>query len=250
MQETRQETTTTATFKPPISRAGRRQIGRLAKLRNECNTPKKLYLEIVNDPDLNPPHTNQTINQILQPATPITTKEAHHQCSKAIENIIRKASHMLTDKLRQKENKKYDKSPKHYHNNLKISADINPRARDQPRVTALTHPSTNESQTTPQEFISIVTKHYELEQKRATPEHLPEAPWTQPQHPCNFTMYPLAQINTRSAKTLDKYITKSHYDRAKTEPHPAKHPDQMQSRTRSSNTSRKKHTYSSTHYSN
>jgi hypothetical protein len=176
MQETRQEATTPASLKPPISRAGLRQIGRLAKLRNECNTTTKLYPEIVNDPVLNPPHINQKNNQILQPAIPITTKEAHHQCSKAIGNIIRKASQTLTDKLRQKENIRYDKSPKHYHNNLKINAGINPRARDQPRVTALTHPTTKELQTTPQEVISIVTKHYELEQKRATPEHLPEAP--------------------------------------------------------------------------
>jgi hypothetical protein len=129
MQETRQETTTPVTLKPPIARAGLRQIGRLAKLRNKCNTTTKLYPEIVNDPVLNPPHINQNINQILQPADPITTKEAHQRCSKAIENIIRKASQTLTDKLRQKENIRYDNSPKHYHNNLKINAGINSRAQ-------------------------------------------------------------------------------------------------------------------------
>ena len=87
---------------------------------------------------------------------------------------------MLSDILRHKENNSYDKSPKHYHNNLKMNAGINPRVRDQPRVTALTNPNTQELQTNPHEVISIVTKHYDLEQKRATPEHLPDAPWTQP----------------------------------------------------------------------
>ena len=92
--------------------------------------------------------------------------------------------------------------------------ELTPRARDQPRVTALTHPSTKELQTTPQEIISIVTKHYELEQKRATPEHLPEAPWTKPQNPNNFTMSPPAHIHPQPRETLDTYITKSQYDRA------------------------------------
>jgi len=128
MQESRQETTTPATPKPPISRAGLRQIGRLAKLRNECNTTKNLCPGKANDPDLDPPHTNLKIDQILHHTIPITTKEVHQQCSKAIGNIIRKASHMLSDKLRQKENISYDKSPKHYHNNLKINAGINPQS--------------------------------------------------------------------------------------------------------------------------
>jgi hypothetical protein len=70
------------------------------------------------------------------------TKAAHQQCSKAIVDIIRKSSHPLSDKLWHKENNSYDKCPKQYHNNLKINAGINPRARDQPRVTALTNPNT------------------------------------------------------------------------------------------------------------
>ena len=85
-----------------------------------------------------------------------------------IGDIIRKASHTLTGKLRRKENNSYDKSPKHYHNNLKINAGINPRARDHPRVTDFTNPSTKELQTTLHEVISIVNKHYELEKKGYT----------------------------------------------------------------------------------
>jgi len=118
MQPTRQDAPTPVQLKSPIPRARLRQIGRLAKLRNECNTTTKLHPEKANDPDLNPLTINLKINQILQPITPLTTKEAHHQCSKAVGDIIRKASHTLSDKLRQKENNSYDKTPKHYHNNF------------------------------------------------------------------------------------------------------------------------------------
>ena len=117
-------------IKPSISRAGLRQKGRLAKLRNECNATTKQHPEIADDSDLNPLHMTLKINQILQPSTPLTTKESHQQCSKAISEIIGKASHTLSDKVRDKENNSYDKIPKHYHNNLKIHAGINPRARD------------------------------------------------------------------------------------------------------------------------
>jgi hypothetical protein len=78
MHPTRQDTTTPIQLKPPISRAGLRQIERLAKLRNGCNTTTKLHPEIANDPDLNPLNINLKINQILQPSKLLTTKEAHH----------------------------------------------------------------------------------------------------------------------------------------------------------------------------
>jgi hypothetical protein len=215
MHEIRQETTTPATLRLSINLpSGTRHIGRLTKLRNECNTTNKLHSEKAHDPDQNPPHITRKITQILQRTTPITTKKAHQLCSKAIGDIIRKASHTLSDKLRQKENTRYDTSLKYYHNKLRINAGIDSRARDQSRVKTLTHPSTKELQTTPQEVISIVTEHNELKQKRATPEYLPEAPWTQPQNPDKFTMSPPAHTNPRSPETLDTYITKSHYDRA------------------------------------
>ena len=162
---TRQDTPMPVQIKPHISRAGLRQVGRLAKLRNECNTTAKLHPEIANDSDLKPLHVSLKIYQILQPITPLTTKEAHHQCSKAIGNIIRKANHMLSDKIRDKESNSYDKSPKCYHNILKIYTVIIPRARDQPRITALTNPITKKLQTISQEAISIVTSHYEQENK-------------------------------------------------------------------------------------
>ena len=71
----------------------------------------------------------------------------------------------MSIKIRDKEKNSYDKSPKHYHNNLKVNARINPRAKDQPRVTALTNLNTKALQTDPHEVISIVTTHFEREKK-------------------------------------------------------------------------------------
>jgi hypothetical protein len=132
---------------------------------------------------------------------------------------------MLSDKIRDKENNSYDKSPKHYHNNLKVNAGINPRAKDLPRVTALTNLNKNTLQTNPQEVILIVTTDFEREQKGATPEHLPDAPWTQPHNPDNFTMTP-AHPHTKPypAEILNKHITRSHYDKAINQAPPSKAP--------------------------
>jgi len=135
---------------------------------------------------LNPIYINEKINTILNPAQPISTSEAPQKCNKAIGTIVRQSSNTLNEKLRDKENASFDKSPKHYHNNLKIIAGLLPRARDQPRVTTLRHPLTNTIHNTPQDAIAIVTKYYTKEQQRATPDHLPQAPWTQPQNPDNF----------------------------------------------------------------
>ncbi len=95
---------------------------------------------MANDSDLNPLDLNQKINQLLKPATPLATKEEHHRCTNAICSIIRKVSKKLSNTIKEKENNTYDKSPKYYHNILKINAGLKPRARDQPRVAALTNP--------------------------------------------------------------------------------------------------------------
>jgi hypothetical protein len=73
---------------------------------------------------------------------------------------------MLSDEIRDKDNNSYDKSPKHYYNNLKVNAGINPRIKDQPMGTALTNPNTKILQTSPHEVISIVTTHFERGKKR------------------------------------------------------------------------------------
>ena len=160
LQTQKPDTPTAAQPKPPISSAGLRQISRLAKLRNECNKTTKLYPEASNDHERNPIHINEKINTLLNPAKPISTSEAHQQCNKAIGTIVRQASNTLNEKSRDKENESYEKCPKHYHNNLNISAGLLPRARDQSRVTTLRHPLTNTTHNAPQEVIDILTAHY------------------------------------------------------------------------------------------
>jgi hypothetical protein len=207
MQTQRPDTPTTTQPKPPICRAGLRQINILAKLRNECNKTTKLYPEASTDHEKNPIHISEAITTLLNPAKPISTSEAHKQCNKAIGTIVRQANNTFNEKLRAKENESYDKSPKHYHKNLKISAGLLPRARDQPRVTTLRHPLTNTTHNTPKDVINIVTTHHTKEQKRATPDHLSQAPWTQSHNPDNFKVTPATQYTTpHPAPTLDTYI--------------------------------------------
>jgi hypothetical protein len=111
MQTQRQDTSTTPQLKPPISRAGLRQIGRLAKLRNECDKTTKLYPETSTDHAMTPIHINEKITTLLNPANPISTSEAHKQCNKAIGTIVRQTSNALIKYLRDKENISCDKSP-------------------------------------------------------------------------------------------------------------------------------------------
>jgi len=160
MQTPKQDTQTITQPKPPISRASLKQISRLAKLKNECNKTTKLYPEASTDHAMTPIRINEKITTLLKPAKPISTSKAHKQCNKALGVIVRQANSTLTDKLRDKENEGYDKSPKHYHNNLKISAGLLPRARHQPRGTTLGHPLTNTIHNTPQDVIDIVTIRY------------------------------------------------------------------------------------------
>ena len=93
----------------------------------------KVIPEASTNHEQNPIHINDKIITINNPAQPISASKAHKQCNKAIGTIVRQTSNTLNEELRDKENDSYDKSPKHYHNNLKISAGLLPRARDQPK---------------------------------------------------------------------------------------------------------------------
>jgi hypothetical protein len=62
-------------------------------------------MDTANDQTHNPTHINIKINQIFNHKTPISTVEAHKQCSKAIGAIVKKASRTLSDKLRDKKTK-------------------------------------------------------------------------------------------------------------------------------------------------
>ena len=114
---------------------------------------------------MNPVHINEKITTLLNPAKPISTSEAHKQCKKAIGTIVRQASITLSEKLRGKENEGYDKSPKHYHKNLKISAGLLPRARDKPRVITLRHPLNNTTHNAQKNGIDIVIIYYTKERR-------------------------------------------------------------------------------------
>jgi hypothetical protein len=89
IQTPKQDTSTITQLKPPISKAGLRQIGRLVKLRNECNKPTKLYPETSTNHAMTPIHINEKMNAFLKPATPLLTSEAHKQCNKAIGTIVK-----------------------------------------------------------------------------------------------------------------------------------------------------------------
>ena len=102
MQDPRQDLITITQLEPPIFRSGLRQIGRVAKLRNECNKTTKLYPDAANDHAMSPIHINEKINTLLSPAIPISTLEAHKQCTKAVDMTVRQASNTLTEKLRDK----------------------------------------------------------------------------------------------------------------------------------------------------
>jgi len=84
-------------------------------------------------------------------------------------------------------------------------------------VATLRHPPTNTIHNTSYDVIDIATTHYMKEQQRSTPNHLPQAPWTQPQNPDNFEVTPPTQDTTpHPIPTLDTCITRGYYDRTTT----------------------------------
>ncbi len=84
------------------------------------------------------------------------------------------------DKLRKKEDTLYKNSPKRYHANLKISAGLQPRAKDQPNLATVRDPKTKEITSQPQAIIDTVQTYYEQEHSRTTPDNLQKPPWQNP----------------------------------------------------------------------
>ena len=84
-------------------------------------------------------------------------------------------------------------------------------------MTPVRHLLTNTIHNTPQDVIEIVRTHYTKEQQRSTPDHLPQAPWTQPQNPGSFeVILPTQDTSPHPTPTLDTYIIRGHYDKATT----------------------------------
>jgi len=102
IQRPKQDTNNTTQLKPPISKSGLRQIGRLAKIRHECNKTTTQHPDDANIHALNPIHINKNIAKLLSPATPISISEAHKQSNKAIGTIVRQARTTLDEKIRDK----------------------------------------------------------------------------------------------------------------------------------------------------
>ena len=136
---------------PPITKADTRQLKRITRLRN---TAKRMIPNPkTNTPSTNDPqHIKQTQTQaseVLQLPDPPNPEDIPALCNKAIATIINKANRKLDVSLRKKEEQLYKKSPKRYHNNLKIAAGLQPNAKDQPKLDAIRDPITNDIKTHP-----------------------------------------------------------------------------------------------------
>jgi hypothetical protein len=70
--------------------------------------------------------------------------------------MINKANRKLVDSLRKKKDQLSKKIPKRYHNNLKTAADLQPNAKDQPKLEDIRDPTTNEITTTPPRIIDML----------------------------------------------------------------------------------------------
>ena len=137
----------------PLTNSDNRQLKRLTKLRNDANR-----LDTKSGPTTQPSHkqpsdpgpkkeathTPTQASNILQLTEPPNIEDIPSLCHNAISTIINKANQKLMDKLRKKEDTKYKKNPKRYHANLKTSAGLQPRVKDQPNLTTIRDPETKE----------------------------------------------------------------------------------------------------------
>jgi hypothetical protein len=97
-------------------------------------------------------------------------------CNTVIPTIVNKAKNKLEDTLQRNETAPNKKSAKRYHQNLKSSAGLQPRARDQPILQTIRDPVTNEITTNPHTVISTIQSYYEKEHSRTTPDYIPAPP--------------------------------------------------------------------------
>ena len=88
-----------------------------------------------------------------------------------------KTNRKLVDSLRKKEDQLYEKSPKRYHDHFKTAASLKPNAKDQPNLDVIRDPTTDEIPTHPIQIINILQTHFEKENSRNTPDHIPLPPW-------------------------------------------------------------------------
>jgi len=142
----------------PFTTADNRPLNHLTKLRNSANQQLHTMLQHKNTTPLassDPgPHYDNT------PTPALATKVLHltdtpkledipYLCHKAIASIISKANRKLMDTIRKKEDGIYKNRPKRYHDNLKTTADLQPRAKDQLNLATVRDPATNGITTNP-----------------------------------------------------------------------------------------------------
>jgi len=111
-----------------------------------------------------------------------------------------------------KEDVLYKKSPKRYHNNLKTAAGLQPRAKDQPNLTTVRGPITNEITSNPQTIIDTIQTHYEHEHARTTPDTISAPPWRNPNNPDPYDTKRKDPDKTQDS--LNYHLTPGHYTMA------------------------------------
>ena len=124
---------------PPITKLDTRQLKRITRLRN---TAKRMLLNPKTNKSstTDPQHTKQTqtqANEVLQLSNMPNLEDIPALRNIAIATIINKANCKLVDSLWKKEDQRYKKSPKRYHNNLKTAAGLRPNAKDQANLDAI-----------------------------------------------------------------------------------------------------------------
>jgi hypothetical protein len=129
---------------------------------------------------------------------------------KAIATIISKATKKLADTLGKKEDSLYKKSTKRYHQNLKTAAGLQPKVKDQPNLSNIRDPNTNEITAEPHHILTVLQTHFKKEQSRNTPEDIPLPPWQNPLNPDPYTT-PRKGDQDAAQHTLDHYLTRGHY---------------------------------------
>jgi hypothetical protein len=204
----------------PLTNSDNRQLKRLTKLRNDANR-----LNTKNEPTTHKSqkqptdlglkkkttHTSTQVSTILQLTEPHKIEDIPSLCHKLSQSLSTKQTENSSTNLG-KRGRHIKKSPKRYHANLKTSAGLQPRAKDQPSLSTIRDPETNEITTQPQAILDIVHSHYKQEHSRTTPDNLPTPPWQNPDNPDYYETKP--KDPNKAQHTLDHYLFRGHYNMA------------------------------------
>jgi hypothetical protein len=82
-------------------------------------------------------------------------------CYKAIATIMSKANRKIAEIFRKKEYSLYKKSPRRYHHNLKTTAGLQTKAKDQLNLVMIRDPRTNEILAELNQILNILKTYFE-----------------------------------------------------------------------------------------